>query len=151
MLECFGKLWYWIGSATPPSSVTLFVVTFNIPVILPSACASAAATPRISRLGLIASLSSGVLSATSLVQNVGRYAARWFAGFPSDRRQISYLEHLTSRRELGSLGIIQQSSRYGTPDAGLPVNISEMAFRQFNDHPELVETPGDDSLPTAFN
>lgn len=52
---------------------------------------------------------------------------------------------------LVSHGILYPSSKYGTQVSGFAHNISEWAWAYLHEHPECVETPGDMSIPDAFN
>jgi hypothetical protein len=52
---------------------------------------------------------------------------------------------------LSAAGIVGRSSSVGNALYGFPCNITDAAFEYLKKHPDLVGTPGDDSLPTAFN
>jgi len=101
-------------------------------------------------------------------------AARRHDGHESKKR-IAYLKNLTKKEKkalqayisqgtktarwnvdsgviAGLVGnsVLYRASKYGNAVGGFAFNISDWAWAYLLDHPEYIETPGDDSKPDAF-
>ena len=52
---------------------------------------------------------------------------------------------------LVSRDVLWRSQKYGSQIGGFAFNISDWAWNYLAEHPECIDTPGDDTMPDAFN